>query len=73
MIEIRTTTPVETGEIVAVGIAWASSSLIRTRDLVDARVVRATPLLESRQRVAVCFAQEQHQAAALMSDPSAAA
>ncbi len=63
MLEIDTTRPLIEGEDIEVGVAWTGSGLLSTKDLVSARVVRTTPLIGTRQRVAVRFARVQAQAA----------
>ncbi len=66
LLDIATTRPLEVGESIAVGIAWHGEGVLRSRDLVDATVVRADALPGSRQRIAVRFADEQIQVQELL-------
>lgn len=65
MMTIETTRPLIEGEQIEIGVSWKPSGLIRTRNLVPATVVRATPLLDNRQRIAVAFEQPQAEAESL--------
>lgn len=55
LVEIETTRPLEPGERLDIGVCWSGSGILRTRDLVEATVVRTTPGIGDRQRVAVAF------------------
>lgn len=71
-IDLRTTAPLEAGEVIDIAVAWNRDAVIRSRDLIAARVVRAGPLLSDRQQIAVRFETEQHRAEALADAPTAA-
>ena len=73
MLEIDPTRPLIAGEDVEIGVVWAGSGLLSTRDLVSARVIRTEPLLGTRQRVAVRFARVQAQAASIVEHTTPAA
>jgi len=65
-LEIDTTRPLIDGEDIEVGVAWTGSGLLSTRDLVTARVVRASEIHDNRQKVAVRFARVQADAGAVV-------
>lgn len=73
LIDLQTTTPLQEGEHLDVGVGWTGSGVLRARDLVEAVVVRATPLLNNSQRVAVRFATAQAAAARLIHASASAA
>ena len=65
MLTIDTARPLAEGERIEIGVNWSSGGLLRTGELVSAVVLRATPLLESKQRIAVRFDEAQAKADAL--------
>lgn len=65
LLDLRTPKPLRVGEAISVSINWLGRPLMSRDDLVTATVVRAGPLLDQTQRVAIAFAESQHQAEAL--------
>ncbi|MEM7623240.1 MAG: PilZ domain-containing protein, partial [Planctomycetota bacterium] len=58
-VEIETTQPLSAGQSVEIGLCWNNSGVIRSRDLIEATVVRASPAIGDRQRIALRFARIQ--------------
>lgn len=70
-LDIRGSRPLSVGETVELAVNWTDRALLVSGDMVRARVVRAGPMLDRVQRVAVAFDQPQQQADAFV--PSEAA
>ena len=66
MILLRTPKPIKIGETLRLSINWNGRPLMSKDELIEATVVRAGPMLERVQRVAVRFNEPQIQAEALL-------
>ena len=66
LLDLRTPKPLQVGETLAVTVNWNGRPLMSRDDLVNATVVRAGPLLDQKQRVAVRFDEPQANADALL-------
>lgn len=66
LVQLRTPKPLKTGETLRLSINWNGRPLMSRDELVEATVVRAGPMLEQVQQVAVRFLEPQAQAEALL-------
>ena len=66
MIMLKTPKPIRVGETLRLSINWNGRPLMSKDELVEATVVRAGPMLEQVQRVAVRFTEPQAQAEELL-------
>lgn len=66
LMQIRTPKPIRTGETIGVSVNWNGRPLMTRDELIEATVVRAGPLHEQSQQIAVRFAVLQPQAKALV-------
>ena len=70
-LDVRTARPVRVGEDITIAMNWGHLPLLRSGDMVTARVLRAGPLLDNAQRVAIRFNRPQHAADALAAPEAA--
>tara|TARA_E500000318_G_C3505877_1_gene190257 strand:- start:118 stop:459 length:342 start_codon:yes stop_codon:yes gene_type:complete len=66
LLDLRTPKPLRAGETLSMSVNWNGRPLMSRDELVTATVVRAGPLLDQSQRVAVEFDEPQQQADALL-------
>ena len=66
LLDLRTPKPLIAGEKLALSINWNGRPLMSRNELVTATVVRTSPLLDQRQRIAVEFDEPQAQAESLL-------
>lgn len=66
LLRVRTIRALEEGEGLAVGVSWRGGAALTTKDLVEATIARAGPLVDGEQEIAVRFAQPQSAASPIV-------